>query len=120
VTLDCKGVNQYGETVVEGVATVLAPTKKIRVARASLPHVEIQNHDRFQAIIQSCRGLKPIPTAIVHPIKPNALEAVVDCVNAGLITPILIGPLKKIKSAENEVGINLSAWEKIDTDSLFR
>ena len=116
VTLDCKGVNQYGETVVEGVATVLAPTKKIRVARASLPHVEIHNHDGFQAIIQSCQGLQPILTAIVHPVKSNALEAVVDCVRAGLITPILIGPLKKIKTAAADVGINMSSWEIIDTE----
>nr|WP_242604457.1 hypothetical protein [Legionella gresilensis] len=35
VIFDCKGVNQHGEKVIEGLATVLAPKKKIRVAR---PH----------------------------------------------------------------------------------
>ncbi|CAM3018054.1 MULTISPECIES: bifunctional enoyl-CoA hydratase/phosphate acetyltransferase [Legionella] len=116
VTFDCKGVNQRGEIVVEGLATVLAPTKKIRVARASLPHVEIHNHDRFHAIIQSCQGMGAIRTAIVHPVKSNILEAVTDAVKAGLIIPVLIGPLNKIKSAAMEGGTDLSQWEIINTE----
>lgn len=116
VTFDCKGVNQRGEVVVEGLATVLAPTKKIRVTRTSLPDIEIHNHDRFHAIIASCQGLEPVCTAIVHPVKVSALQAVNECVNAGLIIPILIGPIKKIKSAALEAGIELSAWELIDTE----
>lgn len=88
VTFNCKGVNQRGEIVIEGLATVLAPTKKIRVPRATLPHIEIHNHDRFQAIIQSCQCMETIRTAIVHPVKANVLTAVADSVKAELIIPI--------------------------------
>ncbi|HBD9275135.1 TPA: bifunctional enoyl-CoA hydratase/phosphate acetyltransferase [Legionella pneumophila] len=116
VTFDCKGVNQRGEIVVDGLATVLAPTKKIRVARASLPHVEIHNHDRFQEIIQSCQCIAAIHTAVVHPVKANVLEAVADSVKAGLIIPILIGPAIKIKLAANEAGIDISKWKMINTE----
>jgi len=116
VTFDCKGVNQRGETVIEGLATVLAPTQKIRVARADLPHIEIHNHDHFQAIIQSCQNIDAIRTAIVHPVKANVLTAVADSVKAGLIIPILIGPMAKIKAAAHEANIDISQWELIDTE----
>ncbi len=115
VTFDCKGVNQHGETVVEGLATVLAPTKKIRLARAQLPHIEV-HQDRFHDIIQSCEGTQAIFTAVVHPVKASALQAIADCVQAGLIIPILIGPLNRIKLAAAEVGIDISPWELIDTE----
>ncbi|KTD73833.1 bifunctional enoyl-CoA hydratase/phosphate acetyltransferase [Legionella tucsonensis] len=116
VTFDCKGVNQRGETVIEGLATVLAPTKKIRVARADLPHIEIHNHDRFQTIIQSCQNVDAICTAIVHPVKANVLTAVADSVKAKLIIPILIGPMAKIKAAAQEADIDISQWKLINTE----
>jgi phosphate acetyltransferase len=37
-------LNQRGEIVAEGLATVLAPTEKLRLPRAALPQVEIQTH----------------------------------------------------------------------------
>lgn len=116
VLFDCKGVNQRGEIVVEGLATVLAPTQKIRVEKMNLPHIEIQNHDRFQGIIQSCRCMGALCTAVVHPVKANVLEAVADSVKAGLIVPILVGPASKIKAAAKDAGIDISPWELIDTE----
>ncbi|HHF7367236.1 TPA: bifunctional enoyl-CoA hydratase/phosphate acetyltransferase [Legionella bozemanae] len=116
VIFNCKGVNQHGETVIEGLATVLAPTKKVRVARTHLPSIEIHNHDRFEAIIKACRCMGAVRTAIVHPVSMSVMEAVNDAVKAGLIIPILIGPLVKMKTAAQEAGIDLSQWETIDTE----
>ncbi|AMQ28955.1 TPA: bifunctional enoyl-CoA hydratase/phosphate acetyltransferase [Legionella pneumophila] len=116
VIFNCKGVNQHGETVIEGLATVLAPTKKVRVARTHLPSIEIHNHDRFEAIIKACRCMGAVRTAIVHPVSMSVMEAVNDAVNAGLIIPILIGPLVKMKTAALEASIDLSQWETIDTE----
>lgn len=116
VTFDCRGVNQRGETVIEGLAVVLAPTKKIRVLRAELPQINIHRADRFHATIQSCQGMPAVRTAVVHPVKANVLQAVADSVKSGLIVPVLIGPLQKIQSASEEAGIDVSNWALIDTD----
>lgn len=116
VVFDCKGVNQRGETVIEGTATVLAPTKKIRIKKSSPPDIEIHNHDRLQNIIQSCQDIKAVLTAVVHPVKAIVLEAVADAVKAKLIVPILIGPMNKITIAAKEAGINISKWRLIDTE----
>ena len=116
VNFDCTGINQNGDIIVEGLAKVIAPVKKLRVPRISLPHVEILNHDHFNATIVSCRNLPPIKTAVVHPVTANVLESVDDSVKAGLITPVLIGPIKKIKTAAKEAHIDVSQWEIIDTE----
>jgi acyl dehydratase len=44
VTLDCRCVNQYGETVIDGTAKVLAPTEKVRRPRFALPEVSLREH----------------------------------------------------------------------------
>jgi acyl dehydratase len=44
VVLDCRCLNQLGETVIDGTATVLAPTEKIRRPRVELPDVSLQEH----------------------------------------------------------------------------
>ncbi|CEK11556.1 bifunctional enoyl-CoA hydratase/phosphate acetyltransferase [Legionella hackeliae] len=116
VVFDCKGVNQRGETVFAGLATVLAPIKKIRVQRVNLPEIEIHNHDRFQAIIQSCEGMAAIKTAVVHPVKSVVLESAADSMKAGLIIPVLIGPISKINQAAAESKIDISKWKIIDVE----
>lgn len=100
----------------EGLATVLAPTKRIRAPKINLPDVELHTHDRLQSIIQSCERKKAISTAVVHPVKANVLEAVNDAVKTKLINPILIGPEKKIKSAAQETDIDISQWKLINTE----
>ena len=44
VELDCRCVNQRGETVIDGTATVLAPTEKVRRPRVALPDVSLREH----------------------------------------------------------------------------
>lgn len=43
VNLDCRAVNQKGEEVITGVATVMAPTEKISRPRVVLPEVEVRD-----------------------------------------------------------------------------
>ena len=42
VVLDCRCVNQRGETVIDGTAKVLAPTEKVRRPRFVLPEVSLR------------------------------------------------------------------------------
>lgn len=77
----------------------------------------IKNHnDHFNSIIESCRNLPPITTAVVHPVSANSLQAVKDAAQAHLIEPILIGPAAKIHAAAKEAQIDLSSWQLIDVE----
>ena len=42
LVLDCRCANQRGETVIDGTATVLAPTEKVRRPRFVLPEVSLR------------------------------------------------------------------------------
>ncbi len=72
--------------------------------------------DYYKEIINDCRKMKPIRTAVVHPVQAEVMEAVADAVKENLIIPVLIGPRLKIEAAAKEAKVNLSKWELIDVE----
>jgi phosphate acetyltransferase len=116
VTFDCACVNGNGETVLDGIATVLAPTTKICVPRHDMPDVEIQTHDFYRETIDDSLKMQPVRTAVVHPVQADVIEAVAEATTEKLIVPILIGPRAKIEAAALAAKVDVSKWEIIDTE----
>ena len=114
VTFDCRCTNGLGETVAEGLATVLAPTEKVRLPRPDMPGVEIRQHDRLHPLLAAVGSAPLLRTAVVHPVGVDILQAVADAAREKLIAPVLIGPAAHIKAAAKEGGIDISAWELVD------
>src|SRR6476620_1967537 len=69
---------------------------------------------KYQRLLDKCRRLEPIPTAVAHPCEATALSGAVEAGNEGLIVPILIGPRAKIESVARSAGINLSNLQIVD------
>lgn len=88
----------------------------MRSAAAKATAVKNHAHDAYREIIDSCRKMKPIRTAVVHPVQANVIEAVMDAVKEKLIIPVLIGPHLRIEAAAREAGADLSGWEVIDVE----
>ena len=55
-------------------------------------------------------------TAIVHPVSSSAIEAVADAVSRGMIDPVLIGPVQKIRDASKKAGVDIGEWSLVDTE----
>ena len=72
--------------------------------------------DHYQQIIGLCDLLPPVSVAVVHPVKANVLEAVIDAVSEKLIQPILVGPRGRIEAAAEECGADISAFELVDAE----
>ncbi len=108
VELDCRCTNQHGDTVITGKAEVMAPTEKVRRKRVELPELRIPDHDVYDALVEKTRGGEPVPTAVVHPCSAVALQAAIEAADAGLITPILVGPQARIDALAKEAGLDLS------------
>ena len=70
---------------------------------------------KYERLLERCRGLAPVPTAVAHPCEETALSGAVDAAQAGLITPILVGPRKKIEEIAKGAGIDLGNLEVVDT-----
>ncbi|PTQ11856.1 enoyl-CoA hydratase [Sphingomonas oleivorans] len=115
VLLDCICRNQTGDTVIEGEAEVIAPTEKVKRPRALLPQVHVHTpgacHQRF---IAAARKLSPIRTAIIHPVDELSLRGATEASAAGLIEPVLVGPIEKVKRAAEAASVNLGQLEIID------
>jgi phosphotransacetylase/acyl dehydratase len=115
VTLVCLCTNQSGETVIEGQATVVAPTQKVRRPRVALPDVHLHVRGaRFDALIKATAPLAPVRTAVVHPCDKLSLEGALEAGKKGMIVPILVGPKAKIEAAAKEIGRDLTGIEIVD------
>jgi phosphotransacetylase/acyl dehydratase len=97
VMLDCRCTGVSGTLIADATFEVGAPTSKIRKERAE---------HRLDELVERCDGLKPMPTAVVHPCSADALMGAVEAVNHGLIAPILFGPEDEIRK--------IAAAQKID------
>lgn len=112
--LDCLCTNQRNETVVSGAAFVRAPHDKIRIPQVELPDVRLSRHERFRTLLARTAGLKPLATAIAHPCDASAIGAAVEAAEAGLITPILVGPRAKITAAAKAAKVNIASYRLVD------
>jgi acyl dehydratase len=63
VVLDCRCVNQRGETVIDGTATVLAPTEKVCRPEVALPEVTLREPGEraAQPLLEGGRRPPPAP-----------------------------------------------------------
>jgi phosphotransacetylase len=69
---------------------------------------------KYEALLERCRSLEPVPTAVVHPCEASALAGAVEAAQKQLIVPILVGPAAKIAETAEAAGINLGGLEIID------
>lgn len=107
VVLDTRGANQRGEEVLNGSATVIAPDRAIEWPRAQLPDVALVRRDRYEHFVNEARALPTLRAAIVHPCSPEAMLAVVEIRNEGMLEPLLVGPEAKMRAAAEEAGVSL-------------
>lgn len=117
VDLDCTCVNQAGKTVISGIATVIAPTKKVKRERVELPKVILKEPEGtwYKELIKLKNDFAPLKTAVVHPVDALSLQGAIDAAEEKLIIPILVGPKDKILNAAKEANIDVSAYEIVST-----
>ena len=69
---------------------------------------------KYEALLERCRSLAPVPTAVAHPCEASALAGAVEAGQKKLIVPILVGPAAKIAEVAKAAGIDLGGLEIID------
>jgi len=72
-------------------------------------------HLRHDQLIRRCAGLRPALTAVVHPCDGPSLAATMDAAQHGLITPVLIGPEKKIRAVAEAHHLDISSFRLVKT-----
>ncbi|CAB3786410.1 Phosphate acetyltransferase [Pararobbsia alpina] len=74
-----------------------------------------REHAKYQKLIEFCRSLDPVPTAIVHPCDQSSLEGAIQAAQNGLIAPILVGPRARIEAVAAQYAIDLADYPIVDT-----
>jgi phosphate acetyltransferase len=69
---------------------------------------------KYEQMLERCKSMKPIPTAVAHPCEESALSGAVQAAERGIIIPILVGPQDKIKATAKSAGIDLKGYRIVD------
>lgn len=69
---------------------------------------------KYERLLERCRTLAAIPTAVAHPCEESALTGAVEAAQAGLIEPVLVGPAAKIEETAKSANIDLGKLEIVD------
>ncbi len=115
VELDCQVSNQKGDSVLHGVARVLAPTAKVRRPRIHAPHIQLYDPEaRLKSLLARVADLEPLRCAVVHPCDAESLQGAVDAARLDLIVPVLVGPADKVRATAAATGIDITGIELVD------
>ncbi len=69
---------------------------------------------KYEQLLERCRSMEPVPTAVAHPCEASALAGAVEAGAKGLIAPILVGPIAKIQEVAIKGGIDISRSQIVD------
>lgn len=114
VMFDCRCVNDEGRDVITGHAEVIAPAEKVVRPRVPLPEVRVIGHEGHRRLLDHVGKQGPVVTAVAHPCSVEAIVAVADAAEGGLITPILVGPAARIRHNAEEAGRSMDGFRIVD------
>jgi phosphate acetyltransferase len=75
---------------------------------------EARPHAKYERLIAAAKKIPAASTLVVHPCDESSLRGVSEAAEAGLINPILVGPVSKIKSVAAKHNIDISRFELVD------
>ncbi len=113
IEFECRCTNQHGDVLVDGLATVVAPTTRIAYADVATPELILRRNDAFAKLLKRCEGLPPVTCAIVHPCDRDSLVGPIEAAKRNLIVPVLIGPEAKIRAVARAENIDLSPFQVV-------
>jgi phosphotransacetylase/acyl dehydratase len=116
IEFECRCVNQAGEVLVEGIATVSASDERIAYSNLATPELILRRNDGFARLYQACEGLPPVTCAIVHPCDRDSLLGAIEAARRGLIVPVLVGPEAKIRAVAEAEQVDLASYRIVATE----
>jgi phosphate acetyltransferase len=73
-----------------------------------------RKHEKYDALIHSCRTLSPVRTAVAHPCDKASLAGALEAAAAKIIEPILVGPEARIRALAASLELEIDGLQIID------
>jgi phosphate acetyltransferase len=79
------------------------------------PPTTAKPHEKYDRLIAVARKHPPMTAAVCHPCDVVSLESAVEAAKLGLLKPILVGPPTRVRDAAAKAGLDISAFELIES-----
>ena len=116
IDFGCRCVNQSGDVLVDGIATVTAPTAQIAYSNLATPELILRHNDGFVKLLAAGKDLPAVSCAIVHPCDRDSLLGALEAAKRGLIIPILVGPEAKIRAVALAESVDLAPYRIVASE----
>jgi phosphotransacetylase/acyl dehydratase len=103
-----------GTLILDGTAEVDVPLMSVTLEEQHLPLLLLDQYDHFGALIERCRALPAMRTAVVCPDDTHALGGALLAMREGLMVPVFIGDGARIHAAAEAAEADISGIELID------
>ena len=69
---------------------------------------------KYERLIARAKQVPAVATVVVHPCDETSLRGPIEAAEAGIIVPILVGPIAKISAVARAHGLNIDRFEIVD------
>ncbi|WP_278533507.1 bifunctional enoyl-CoA hydratase/phosphate acetyltransferase [Delftia acidovorans] len=83
----------------------MVPPLSLAVAADDAPAT---HRPHLQHLLDQAKAQGPIPVAVAYPCDAGSLQAAMQAAQAGLITPLLVGPEARIRTSAQAAGLDLA------------
>lgn len=83
----------------------MVPPLSLAVAADDAPAT---HRPHLQHLLDQAKAQGPIPVAVAYPCDAGSLQAAMQAAQAGLITPLLVGPEARIRASAQSAGLDLA------------
>ena len=75
---------------------------------------QLRQHEKYERLVAATANLQPLATAVAHPCDESLLRGTLEAAEAGIISPILVGPGEKIRSVAKSFELDIGGIEIVD------
>src|SRR5271169_6632855 len=72
---------------------------------------QASSRERYARLIAAAQKEATIKVAVAHPCDDVSLRGAVEANRLGLIEPVLVGPVERIRGVASQAGLDISALE---------
>ncbi len=102
--------------VLWGTVVVEAPRRRLAYSDIATPEIMLRRNDVFAHLLKRCEPLDPVSCAVVHPCDTNSFMGAIEAARRRLITPVLVGPVARIRAVAAANGVDLSGIRIVGTE----
>ena len=74
------------------------------------------SREKYRRLIEAAQGEATIKVAIAHPCDDVSLRGAVEATRLGLIEPILVGPVERLRAVASQAGLDIGAMEIVPSE----